>query len=275
MISLPLSDEIIKSLSKHELNILKYVYEHTEAILDASIQDFSAQVAYSSATVLRFCKKLGYSGFAEFKYALRAASRESAVQAESSRKEAASRSAHMMIDLLNSNVQATANLLREEQLIQTFRFFDSSASIYIWAPGGITDTVGEYMEKLLFSVGRQGVYRIESSRLFTHLMKTMGKNSVVVLISTSGTFGPSVRLGKLAQMNGIPVISITPYTSNEIADLSAVSFRFFTDQRENLGAEYTSRLPMFFIIHAIIQFYLKYKEETARLPEGGFHDSPV
>ena len=235
MISLPLSDEVIKSLSKHELNILKYVYEHTEEILDDSIQEFSSRVSYSSATVLRFCKKLGYSGFAEFKYALRAARRENVSAGEETPRKSGVRSADMMIDLLSSNVQATAGLIKEEQLLQTFRLFDSDAPIYIWAPGGLTDTAGEYLEKLLFSVGRQGVYRIESARLFSHLMNTMPKEAAVILISTSGTFGPSIRLGKLAQMNGIPVISITPYTSNEIADLSAVSFRFFTDQRENRG----------------------------------------
>lgn len=275
MISLPLSDEVIKSLSKHELNILKYVYEHTEEILDDSIQEFSARVSYSSATVLRFCKKLGYSGFAEFKYALRAARRENVSAEEEAPRKSGVRSADMMIDLLSSNVQATAGLIKEEQLLQTFRLFDSDAPIYIWAPGGLTDTAGEYLEKLLFSVGRQGVYRIESARLFSHLMNTMPKESAVILISTSGTFGPSIRLGKLAQMNGIPVISITPYTSNEIADLSAVSFRFFTDQRENQGAEYTSRLPIFFVIHIIIQCYLKYREEKNSLQEGGFHDFSV
>ena len=113
MISLPLSDEVIKSLSRHELNILKYVYEHTEEILDVSIQEFSSQVSYSSATVLRFCRKLGYSGFAEFKYALRAAKRESSGGREHSPGEGRPRSADMMIDLLSSNIQATANLIQE------------------------------------------------------------------------------------------------------------------------------------------------------------------
>ena len=80
MINLPLSDETIQSLSRHELNVLKYVYEHTESVLDLSIRELSERVSYSPATVLRFCKKLGYSGFAEFKYALRAARRESGGQ---------------------------------------------------------------------------------------------------------------------------------------------------------------------------------------------------
>lgn len=274
MINLPLSDETIQSLSRHELNVLKYVYEHTESVLDLSIRELSERVSYSPATVLRFCKKLGYSGFAEFKYALRAARRESGGQ-EAAPFPKPARSSDLMIDLLSSNIQATAGLIQEEQLLRTFRFFDSPMPIYIWSPGGITDTTGEYLERLLLSTGRQGVYRIESARLFSHLINTVGKDSLMVLISTSGTFGNTIRIGKLAQMKGLPILSITPYTSNEIADLSTVSFRFFTDQRENLGAEYTSRLPIFFTIHTIIQCYIRYREERESRQEGGSHDSTV
>lgn len=274
MINLPLSDETIQSLSRHELDVLKYVYEHTESVLDLSIRELSERVSYSPATVLRFCKKLGYSGFAEFKYALRAARRESGGQ-EAAPSPRPARSSDLMIDLLNSNIQATAGLIQEEQLLRTFRFFDSPMPIYIWSPGGITDTTGEYLERLLLSTGRQGVYRIESARLFSHLINTVGKDSLMVLISTSGTFGNTIRIGKLAQMKGLPILSITPYTSNEIADLSTVSFRFFTDQRENLGAEYTSRLPIFFTIHTIIQCYIRYREERESRQEGGSHDSTV
>ena len=61
-------------------------------------------------------------------------------------------------------------------------------------------------------------------------------------------------------MNRVPVISITPYTNNTIANLSSVNFRFFANQRENNGAEYTSRLPIFYIIDMIIKSYLKSKE---------------
>ena len=274
MINLPLSDETIQSLSRHELDVLKYVYEHTESVLDLSIRELSERVSYSPATVLRFCKKLGYSGFAEFKYALRAARRESGGQ-EAAPSPRPARSSDLMIDLLSSNIQATAGLIQEEQLLRTFRFFDSPMPIYIWSPGGITDTTGEYLERLLLSTGRQSVYRIESARLFSHLINTVGKDSLMVLISTSGTFGNTIRIGKLAQMKGLPILSITPYTSNEIADLSTVSFRFFTDQRENLGAEYTSRLPIFFTIHTIIQCYIRYREERESRREGGSHDSTV
>ena len=44
-----------------------------------------------------------------------------------------------------------------------------------------------------------------------------------------------------------------------------MNFRFFANQRENLGAEFTSRLPIFFVINTIIQCYLRFKDQR----EGG------
>ena len=100
MITLNLSDQIIKSLSRPELEILKFAYEHTEEVLDMSIQSLAERTAYSPATILRFCKKLGYSGFAEFKYALRAELREK--DGEVSTRSGREFTFGMMIDSLSS-----------------------------------------------------------------------------------------------------------------------------------------------------------------------------
>lgn len=258
MFTLRLSDSVIKSLSTNELNILKYVYEHYREVLEMSIQEFSAQVSYSPATVLRFCKKLGYSGFAELKYVLR-----SSLQTQKKPPDSPCGSdftVNMMLDDLYTNMEGTAKLITEENLLKTFRYFDSDCPIYLWAPGGITSILADYFEKLLFSVGRQKVYKIEASRVGEHVLRNTALNGVLILISTSGDYGPTVRLGKLARMKGIPVIAVTPYTNNILADLATVSFRFFVEQRENRGAEFTSRLPVFYILSTIIKCYLEYKQ---------------
>lgn len=257
MLSLHLDDEIIKSLSKPELNVLKYIYGHGEEVLDMSIQEMAKQVSYSTATVLRFCKKLGYSGFAEFKYALRMEARK--VPREVRSAPQADFDSFMIADQICANVESTANLIREEQVGRAFHYFDSDCRIYVWAPGGITSVLAEYFTKMLLSVGRQNVYKIEASKMGEHILQNLPEKSLWILISTTGNFGPTVRLAKLAQMNNVPVISITPYTNNEIADLATVSFRFFTYQREHQGAEFTSRLPVFYLIQTIMRCYLEYK----------------
>lgn len=132
---LRLSDQVIKSLSRPELAILRYAYENTEALLEMSIQELSCHVDYSPATILRFCKKLGYPGFAEFKYALRAELRERGGQ------EAAASGGHgfsigVSINTMRSNLEATAKMVHEEQLDQVFSYLDSGCPILLWSPGG-------------------------------------------------------------------------------------------------------------------------------------------
>lgn len=266
MISLPLNDKIIKSLSRPELDILKYAYENTEALLDMSVRELAAQVSYSPATVLRFCRKLGYSGFAEFKYALRAQLRERGHEAPA--PPGGDFSTGIRMETMRSNLEATAKLIREEPLDRAFRYLDSGCPIYLWSPGGLTSVAVEYFEKLLLSIGRQEVYFIGSVKMFEHILRSRPRESLLILISTSGKYSKTIRLGKLAQANGIPILSVTPYTSNEIAALSDINFRFFTDQRENLGAEFTSRLPIFFVINTIVQCYLRYKREQPAAREG-------
>lgn len=274
MVTLHLDDAVIKSLSNNELNVLKYVYEHSDEVLDMSIQTLAAQTSYSSATILRFCKKLGYSGFAEFKYALRAEGRKETPGASAAKAQ--NFNTRIMIDSLCSNVEGTSNLISEDQLSHTFRYFDSNCPIYLWAPGGITSILSDYFEKLLFSIGRQNVYKIESSKMGEHILRNIHSESLLILISTTGDFGPTVRLGKIARMNNVPILSITPYTNNEVANLATVNFRFFTNQRENRGAEFTSRLPVFYMINAIIRCYLQYKlSGREQTEQGGNHDSII
>ena len=114
----------------------------------------------------------------------------------------------MLLSAMRSDVESTSKLILEEQLSQTFRYFDSSCPIYLWAPGGITSILSDYFEKLLFSIGRQNVYKIESAKMGEHILRNVHTESLLILISTTGNFGPTVRLGKIARMNDIPVLSI-------------------------------------------------------------------
>jgi RpiR family glv operon transcriptional regulator len=61
----------LHSLSPKELEIMQYVHEHSVAIVSMSIQTFAQEINYSTSTVIRFCRKLGFSGFPEFKYFLK------------------------------------------------------------------------------------------------------------------------------------------------------------------------------------------------------------
>ena len=65
-------------------------------------------------------------------------------------------------------------------------------------------------------------------------------------------------------MRDIKVISFTPYTESEIAKYSDYNLRFFTEEKTRDGAEFTSRVAIFYIIDALAQYFDIYEKGDNR-----------
>ena len=61
----------VYSLNATEVHIYNYVVQNKEKVLDESIRELAIDVHVSTATIVRFCKKLGCEGFMELKYKLK------------------------------------------------------------------------------------------------------------------------------------------------------------------------------------------------------------
>lgn len=250
-------EAVMKSLSKNELSVLQYIYAHPQEVCSMSIKELSSQVCYSPATVLRLCKKLNLSGFSELKYTLKSRFQQPVPTFSSSGE---SRSDTSILENMSKELVATFNFIDHEQLLEIITLLDSDTPLYIYSPGGITGIVAEYLQRLLFIAGRKQVFMMDSTKLAQHMVSELSPNSILFLISTGGTFAPTLRLARIAAMRNIPMIAISPYEVNTLSSLAQYNLRFFTTQRENSGAELTSRLPLFYLISALIRCYVLYKD---------------
>lgn len=61
----------VNTLNETEAHIYNYVMQNKEKVLEESIRELANVVHVSTATIVRFCKKLGCEGFMEFKYKLK------------------------------------------------------------------------------------------------------------------------------------------------------------------------------------------------------------
>lgn len=61
----------VNTLNETEAHIYNYVLQNKEKVLEESIRELANVVHVSTATIVRFCKKLGCEGFMEFKYKLK------------------------------------------------------------------------------------------------------------------------------------------------------------------------------------------------------------
>jgi len=57
----------IQELNHLEMSVYQYVMQHQDAIPYMRIREFASDTHVSTTTILRFCKKMGCDGYAEFK----------------------------------------------------------------------------------------------------------------------------------------------------------------------------------------------------------------
>lgn len=61
----------VENLNEAELCVYNYIVKNLKHILNISVRELADEVHVSTATVMLFCKKMGYSGFSELKYKIK------------------------------------------------------------------------------------------------------------------------------------------------------------------------------------------------------------
>ncbi|MDY4651313.1 MAG: hypothetical protein SO366_03560, partial [Atopobiaceae bacterium] len=64
-------DAAASSFTSAELVLLRYIQSHAQTVPDLSARELAANAGCSAATVVRLSRKLGYSGYTEYRFALR------------------------------------------------------------------------------------------------------------------------------------------------------------------------------------------------------------
>lgn len=247
-----------KDLTDREYEILNYIHDHIQEVSVMSIQTLSDKVGYSTSTILRLCRKMGYRGFPELKYQLKDIQVQQPAASESPSRQ--SITFNQIKERIMTNVEGSAAFINNDSLLSIAKLLNSDKPIYLHMPGGITNTCVSYLERLLLLAGRGNVYKLGSSRMTLHMIQTLEEGNIFFFISHSGNFETTVNLAREAKIHGMVTCSISSIENSDLADLTTYSLRYFTKYRENLGADYSSRICTFFVIASLVEVYAKLKE---------------
>ncbi|MCF0105589.1 MAG: MurR/RpiR family transcriptional regulator [Holdemanella sp.] len=248
----------LQNLSDNELSILKYLHENSEHVSHISIQKLASEINYSTSTILRLCKKMGLHGFPELKYYLSSIHENKDIKKEDS--------VQIDYERLKSNIindiEGSAAFINTENLPLIANLLLQDVPLYLHSPSGVTDICVRYLERLLFISGRAKVYTMPSLRTTRHTIQSVEPGNIFIFISHSGNYEPTLDLVREARLKGMKVISFSSLESNQLADLSTYSLRYFAKNRENNGADISNRLCCFFVISQLIQYYNMIKMEA-------------
>ncbi|MEN8191643.1 MAG: MurR/RpiR family transcriptional regulator [Bacteroidota bacterium] len=247
-----LINALFDSLSKSEKRVAEFVQKHMDETVLLTLNGLAKKCNTSDATVLRFCRSLGYLGFADFKVTL-------------------------VPELLRSgkSIYVDANNKDESQDVQeTFRqnFINQTDSTFKNCAGGMLSLVASQIiaanrvvilglggsagvaQIFCDSLGSLGVFSnfFGDRSLIQNIIPILKPNDVVVGISHSGETEEIVAAIKKANEYGAKTVGITNSSQSKIASVAQI--QLITGVSANLMGSYScqARISQLVILELVL-----------------------
>ena len=210
------------SLTKTEKKIADVVFDKGEEIIYNSITEFAEQCGVSETSIVRLCRKLGLSGYQEFKLILA----KDVVMPEENLHETVSTDdslAAISRKIAEQNILAINNTMRVismEELEKAIEAIINARNIEIYGVGASGYTALDAMYKFK-RIGLQ-VNAFMDPHIQSMSASLLKKNDVVLAISFSGSTRDTVNTVEIAKKSGATVICITNHGKSPIAKLADV-----------------------------------------------------
>ncbi len=177
-------------------------------IIYLSITELSVRLKVAEATIVRFCKKMGYSGFQNFKLSL---SKELGSVDMYKPDDMVTRVARQMSDAIIE----TSRSVNYDNYLEIADLMIKAGKIGAFGVGNSHITAME-IGNVLARIGID-VMVTADVHLQSMIASNMKENDVVILISVSGSTTDIINVADIAKKNGVTIVVITCYDHSPLA----------------------------------------------------------
>lgn len=216
-----------KLLNKNENYLLKYILENTQKVSGMKIQDLSKYTFTSTATIVRFCKKLGYSGYSQFKANL--------TMQEGDKHSKIEKGIFIFDDIVK-----TRDLINEDLIEDVIKMIDKAEKIDFYGEGSSKDVCIDMSRKFQL-VGKNCRYFNDSSIMYA-TANDLDENTLIFAISMSGETAQVIKAVNIAKTKGCKTVSITGIGYNTLANLCDRCLFVFSSEYEINNIKFKSRV---------------------------------
>jgi len=219
-------------LTKRQRILAEFILQHPEKVGYLSITDLAKTVNVSVATVVRFCNRLGYSGYVDLGHEV-----QNSIQNELSilgRFNLSQRASELNSDTSNSAFERVVNLEIESlnnlaQSINKSDFFKclnwmSKAKNVVIVGTMASAALAVYFEYAATKVLPFVKLVTSASGAESDFLKDLGKDSLVFLLAFPRYPQTTMDLGSLARKRGSRIIALTNSHQSPIVRLADITF---------------------------------------------------
>lgn len=199
-------------LSKTDFVISNFIISNKGKVITMSVDEISTAVFVSSASVVRFAKKLNFSGFSELKYFLKEEIDEHVKHDETSTY------------LLKKDIEETTNLVTQTNLQPICECIQRADRVFSYGTDWGERVSSEYLVRN-FMVTDIFIHSVPSLTEMNWLIDKMNPTDLVIIFSYSGERSPLKTIISQLKVRNIPVVAITPLSNNFLS--SEATYRLY------------------------------------------------
>lgn len=233
-------------LNKSDNEILSYCIQNNEKVSDMKVQEVAQALYTSPASVIRFCKKLGFSGFSEFKAALKM---------EVHRESKTQTSEINSIDFLK-DISKTIQLIPEETIEEILKLIHTRKRIELFAVGSSRTVANEFAKRL--QLVKKSAYCYDDSTLMNISAKQLGEDDLVIALSVSGETSLVIAAANMAKSRGAALVSMTNLGSNTLSDVADINLYVKSTHFIKEEIEVRSRAQLLILCEYLFFRYLEW-----------------
>lgn len=215
---------MLDSLKSAERRLADYIVEHPRETVNATIEELAVKSGASYATISRFCKKMGLSGYKEFRNALvfditEDNDNSSLFKTLAESGEGAFRKASGMIfDFTTRLLNDTFEVLDEKLLEETVNRLIKARRV-VCVGAGTSEISAKYAYTRFFRLGISAYFEADHL-LASMLAATLGPDDLLFAVSSSGRTSSTLKCAEYALNAGAGVIALVDFGESPLAELA-------------------------------------------------------
>lgn len=240
------------SLTKSEQKVGEFILNNIDKIAYMSVTEVAKNCSVGEATVLRFCRRLGYNGFHGFK-------KEIIGIVQEEKKVETNKVDDEVFDEMSTMLEHTLQVQDLDTINKVAEEIKKANNIFIYGLG-LSRLCAKAAEIRLSFLGYR-VYAFEDKHIQLLKANLVSEDDVVIGLSVSGSTRETVKNIEIAKKNGATIIGITNYNPSPLADLSDYVLLSASKEVMETGTTLVTLTSQIFIIEQICNSLSKIDSE--------------
>lgn len=256
------------SLSRASQRIASFILQHPERLPQLSIAGLAQYTLTGEASVVRFCRTLGYRGFQDFKMDLAIElayhdnDKSPLLDADVTEQDDIHTIGLKLQNAVNGVLSETLNLLDAKQVAAVVRLLLKCRAVYIFGVGSSGITAADMQNKFM----RIGL-RVDAitNNHFMYMQATLlQQDDVAIGISHSGSSKETVRALKLAKQAGATTIALTHNLGSPLLQQADYYLINGNHQGTLQGDSFGTKTAQLFVLDLLYTLLVQSRPEQSR-----------